>query len=202
MSVSNMIHRLSEGDLNAIDQIYLTYHKRLKGYGVQLVGYDHQEEVQEVLQEFFLWLAQNYNKVADIKDFEVYLFQSIRRNLGIRMKRKAKAQSVHDRFIRRTSSLRETEELSPEDSFIQGETNERLFNMVNIEINKLPSYQREVLYLRFFEELSYKEIARILSITDQVARNYIYRAIKNLKKQFKDVESLLLVISLFILQSV
>lgn len=190
--ISDLIQRLSAGDLNAIDLIYLRYHKRLKGYGIQLLGFDQQEEVQDVMQEFFLWLAQHYDKVAHIRDFEVYLFQSIRRNLQLRMKRKETAQSIHHRFSNRTASLSPKAHISPEEAFIQDETSVRLNAWINSEIKKLPAYQKEVLYLRYYEELNYDEIAEILAVSNQVARNYCYRAIKSLKAQFGQVENILL----------
>ncbi|MEZ5038483.1 MAG: sigma-70 family RNA polymerase sigma factor [Saprospiraceae bacterium] len=189
--ISELIQRLSAGDLDAIDLIYLKYHKRLKGYGIQLLGFDQQEEVQDVMQEFFLWLAQHYDKVAHIRDFEVYLFQSIRRNLHLRMKRKETAQSIHHRFSSRTASLNPKADISPEEAFIRDETNVRLNAWINNEIKKLPTYQKEVLYLRYYEELDYDEIAEILAVSNQVARNYCYRAIKSLKAQFGQVENIL-----------
>ena len=51
------------------------------------------------------------------------------------------------------------------------------------EIEQLPSRQKEVIYLKFFEGFDYLEITGIMSISYQVARNYASRGIKRLREQ-------------------
>jgi len=47
----------------------------------------------------------------------------------------------------------------------------------------LPTSQREALYLRYFENKSYEEIAEILAVNQQVAYNYVSRGLKRLRQQ-------------------
>jgi len=48
-------------------------------------------------------------------------------------------------------------------------------------LDSLPEKQKEVLYLRNYTNLSYKDIAEVMNLTEQVVRNYSYRAMQKLR---------------------
>lgn len=65
-------------------------------------------------------------------------------------------------------------------------------------LNNLPKRQREVIFLKYYNNLSIKEIEDIMSISYQGVVNKLHRAIKNLKKNPK-IKSLIEYMSLWIL---
>lgn len=181
--LQNLVQRLKEGDGEAIEMIYRGYFHRLLCYGIQVAGPGSEQEVEDVIQEFFIWLAENHAKVGQIQNFESYMFHCIRRNLQGRLNAGKKSNAAHERYMNRTSSLQECTSCSPEELHIRQEEMESIKARIQQELEQLPPYLREVLYLRYFEDKSYPEIAAILSVTDQVAYNYVHRAVKRLKKQ-------------------
>lgn len=52
-------------------------------------------------------------------------------------------------------------------------------------IQKLPAHLREVLFLRFYNEMSYRQMARVLGATEQMVDGRIRRAKKKLAAQLK-----------------
>jgi RNA polymerase sigma factor (sigma-70 family) len=62
-------------------------------------------------------------------------------------------------------------------------------------LNALPARQKEIIYLRFFNGMSYLEIAEIMSVNYQVVRNYACKAIKTLRKKVDLVLTLLVFFS-------
>ena len=50
-------------------------------------------------------------------------------------------------------------------------------------LNALPPNQKEVIYLRNYVNMSYREIAQVMDLSEQVVRNYGYRAIQKLRTQ-------------------
>jgi RNA polymerase sigma-70 factor (ECF subfamily) len=50
-------------------------------------------------------------------------------------------------------------------------------------IDKLPSIQRNILYLREIEEYEYKEIAAILTLTESQVKVYLHRGRQSLRKK-------------------
>jgi RNA polymerase sigma factor (sigma-70 family) len=48
-------------------------------------------------------------------------------------------------------------------------------------INVLPKRQKEIIYLKFFENLGREEIADIMQISPQAVSNLLQKALKNLR---------------------
>lgn len=187
-SLVELLTRLADGDVNALDQLYRRYYNRLIAYSLQLSGGHRKEDIKDIVQEFFIWLAQNYDKVDQIRDFEAYLFRSIRRNIFLKLGIAREDQTKLNRFLQLNEQ--DHAQPSPEETFIRSETTNARHTLITKELDKLPPYQWEVLYLRYYEGRSYKDIAKILSISDQVARNFASRGIKRLKAQLKDLSIL------------
>ena len=76
-----------------------------------------------------------------------------------------------------------THQTSPEKDYLAIEAQALDKAKVDALMQALPAYQKEVLYLRFYENRNYKEIAAILSVNAQVARNYVFRALSVLRKK-------------------
>lgn len=185
--LTQLAQRLAAGDEEAIELIYRAYFRKLLYYGIQVAGRQYQHEAEDVIQEFFIWLSRNGEKAGKIRDFEAYLFQSIRRNLLSRLSADKNAQNTFDRYVSLTTALRESADISPEQLQIAKEEGAHSSALIRQELDKLPPYQREALYLRYFEDKSYPEISAILSVSEQVAYNYVSRAIKRLKQQLTDL---------------
>ena len=190
--LQELAKRLKAGDVEAIELIYRTYFHRLLYCGVQITGPGYIHQVEDVIQEFFIWLAENGAKIENIYNLESYIFQSIRRNLQSILSSEKKSHAAYERYVQRTSPLRESEIRSPEQLHIQQEELDATKAQIQQELELLPPYLKEALYLRYFEDKPYPEIAAILSISDQVAYNYVFRAIKRLKQQMGDLKILLL----------
>lgn len=159
-------------------------------YGHQVVRKEDRGIVEDVIQDFFIWLAEHPEKVAGIRNLEGYMFQSVRRNLHSKIGAVSSSRHSLDRFMSLTLPLQETVSESPEQFHIREEETSLWKNRIHTELDLLPPAQREVLYLRYFEDKSYSEIAAILSISEQVAYNYAYRAMKKLKDQLQALKIL------------
>jgi RNA polymerase sigma-70 factor (ECF subfamily) len=55
-------------------------------------------------------------------------------------------------------------------------------------ISQLPEKQRSVMHLREFEGKSYKEIAQIMSISEEQVKVNIYRARQTIKQKYIEAE--------------
>ena len=184
--LQKLVQRLANGDATAIDILYRLYFKRLQSYGRQIAGKHQGDLVLTVIQEFYMWLVKNHQKMATIEDFEIYLFKSIRLNILNTLKKQQQKEIVAKKFIDSTQVVKATTTPSPEEKMIAQESEQLQKKMLTQVLDQLPTYQKEVLYLRYFQNYSYKEIGAILSVSEQVARNYAYRAVKGMKGQLKD----------------
>lgn len=181
--LTELVAKLAKGDALAIAQIYKQMYTALVYFGLQVVGKHQQDLVEETIQELFIWLAENYQQVGEIKHFEAYMYQSLRQNLVRQLQAKKAKINSRNRFLQRTRAFEKIKLDSPEKEFLDKE--QAHINKIKLskKLAALPTYQKEVLYLRFYEDRSYKEIAEILSVKAQVARNYVFRALSTLRQQ-------------------
>ena len=180
--------QLVAGNPVAIEVLYRQYFHRLLYFGTQAAHQAPVEQVEDVIQEFFLWLSQHTHKLQHIRNLEAYLFQSVRRNLYARL-------GKEQRSLEHQEKLKDRLELaadSPEEAHIYAEEGRSRQALIKKALSQLPASQREAIYLRYFEDKSYEEIAEILSVSQQVAYNYVSKGLKRLRLQLGALLLLLL----------
>jgi RNA polymerase sigma factor (sigma-70 family) len=157
-----MIDRLkSEWIAKALD----LYEAQLLRYATWLVG--DLEIAREVVQETFLRLCkeQHASKIADY--LAQWLF-TVCRNLAFDVRKKeARMTPLGDMHIGVDSRLDEKQ------------TAGEIFQM----LDRLPKNQREVVYLKFQCDLSYKEISDITKLSVTNVGFLMHTALKNLRKE-------------------
>ncbi|WP_163707328.1 RNA polymerase sigma factor [Mangrovibacterium lignilyticum] len=177
------------GNESAFTQLYNQYAKNLFSYGKKFNIDD--QLVDDAVQEVFVDLFLKRKKLAGgIKDLKAYLFVSLKNNLLKKIEKKKRLPTLGlDNF----SNLNFNIEYDPQENIIssedQKETNERLSEA----IGQLSKKQKEIIYLKFEEELDYPELAQVLQIGVESARKQIYRAMKSLRKSldYKDLNTLI-----------
>ena len=173
--------RISEGDFDGLNELYEFYFKKLKLYGIQFSPKLISFSIEDLIQELFLWMAKNHQKLKEIDNIEVYLFCALKKNIYQEIYKKQNRNKLQNRFLNATYSNQL--ETSPEFKFIESENKSSENNYVADLLNTLPPKQKEVLYLRNYINLSYREIATIMNLSEQVVRNYGYRALQKLRTE-------------------
>ena len=161
-------------DSSKFEAIYLKYYATLLVYGKTMTA--HEQLIEDAIQELFLVIWQNGESLLIKSSFENYLFVAFRNNLIKKIKKQRLSELNFDVAVEidETVSLEETQQLKE-------------------WLEKLPPSQKEVIFLRYYQNKSYLEISEILNISYQVARNFAYRGIKFLKKNMKRMHSVLMV---------
>lgn len=75
-----------------------------------------------------------------------------------------------------------TEAFSFEDLIVFAEKDKAEKRVLKNAVKKIPARMREALYLKTYDGLSYREIADIMQVRPQVARNYVSEAYRRLRK--------------------
>ena len=75
---------------------------------------------------------------------------------------------------------------STEGAVIDGEEQHYVHQKLQQVCKDLTQREREVLFLKYYEGMSYSEIEQILGLEYQTVRNYMYRAIERLRKIFEE----------------
>lgn len=143
------------------------------------------EEAKDIVQDSFTRFWQSLNSGSKIENSRAFLF-SITRNRVIDWYRKKKSISLESTF---EDEEGEFFEIADPDAHKQIEVSSES-SLVLKAINELASQYREVVYLRFIEDLSPKDIAEILGTTPNAISIRINRGIEELRKILKiDIRS-------------
>lgn len=168
-----------KGDDTCFSSIYQQSINGLLSYGLKFT-FDR-ELVHDCLQEVFIDLFLKKQKIGvTIKKLKPYLFVAVRNGIVKRIIKENKYRSVSLDEI--NSALDFNVDYSIEHKLIKKEISTEMYEMLRDAVNNLPARQKEIVYLRFEEEMDYGDIAGIMKISIESARKSMYRAIFSLRK--------------------
>lgn len=168
---------LKHHDVELLDSLILTYQHRLFRYLLYLTG--SRELSEDLFQETWMRVLQRGSQYNGAARFDTWLF-TIARNLVIDVRRKRTMASLEemcdkgddDRLFEPTAN-----DPTPLDACLMRENSER----VAAALLTLDPLSREVLVLRFHEELSLDEIAKVTRANLSTVKSRLYRGLASLK---------------------
>ena len=167
--------KFKNGNQSAFSTLYHYHYASLYFYALKVTGCSN--TAREYVQDLFVTLWNSRERLGDVLQVKPYLFKSLR---SIIHHHTASVPSNHTDL---SSEARYALTFSPEDFLIQQEDDAYRQDTLTEVLNRLPTRQREAVYLKYYEDLSYPQIAEILQINYQSAVNLIYQAFQQLKQQ-------------------
>ncbi len=171
------------GDREAYSSLYKTYHPRLFNYGKKFV--DQSELVEDCIQEVLVRIWLNRSSLAEVKNKRSYLFVSFRNNLH-------KSAMLHQRHsvVPHPEDYSFSMEISVDQVMINKERiYERHINLKQA-VDRLSGRQKEAIYFKFYENMSYEEMAQILHISKKATYKLVARALSELKTIYRQQDVL------------
>jgi RNA polymerase sigma factor (sigma-70 family) len=156
--------------------IYKANYNDLYNYGLRL-GFAH-ETCMDALHDVFYKLLAGKNTV-ELDEIRPYLFKSLKNRLIDIMRSKAEQA---DERIENMEELPFSVEVNIEDEMIGNEEMFLLKQKVETLMNLLTDRQREIIYLRYMEEMEYEDIGELLHMKASSVRKAVYRGIEILRK--------------------
>lgn len=160
------------GSKEAFEYLYRNYVSVLYNYGFKIC--QDKMLTKDAIQEVFLALLSKYDKVNLTNAIKFYLFKSLR----IEIFKKLKAEQRFTDLL--SVDVDFNMEYSAEDKMIEDEiTMIRIRELAQV-IEVLPRRQKECIYLRFYEGMTYQEISDIMGIEVSSVYKMLYKAIEKL----------------------
>ena len=151
------------------------YYEDLFRYGVKFTA--NADQTKDCLNQFFIHLWENREKLEKADNPQAYLFVSYKRWLINFLRQQQKQRLLH-----LSESLQNNlAEKSYEDYLIETIKKGELAQALRKAIEELPPRQKQLLQLRFYEHLSYEEIAHKTMLSTRTVYNKLYEAIKKLR---------------------
>ncbi|SIO49552.1 RNA polymerase sigma factor [Chitinophaga niabensis] len=160
-----------QGDARAYAGIHGRLHPVLYRYALAMLG--NEDVAQDAVQEVFIRIWYKKETIGLLQNVRAFFFTALRR------------QALNQlRGLRSLQILPPSEPdiaFSPEDILIEQEHEAERQSKISQYLNQLPPRQKEVIYLRFYEELPYTEIAEIMKVNYQSVINLAHKALTQLR---------------------
>lgn len=172
----HILERLKQGDRHAFDLVFKSYWDPLLIYLSKLVK--DRTDAEDLLQNIFvnLW---NKSQSSEIQHLHTWLYGAARKSALFYHR----TQGNQKKLIASILDYIQVEGFS----LSEQQQEKELQQIIDREIEQLPAKMKEVFLLSRQEQLSYKEIAERLEISDQTVKKQISNALSilrnNLKKQ-------------------
>lgn len=174
-SSEGLWQRFRDGDRDALGIIYDLYIDDLFHYGMHFCG--DREKVKDSLQDLFqsLWYDREHLS-HDVSNIRYYLLSSLRRRI-------LRSLTKERRYQKNISVLFDFQLVPPEEeSIVKDEIYHEHAAQLKQDIAKLSRRQREAVYLHFYQNLSYHEVANLMTMKVESVYNLVSKAIGLLKK--------------------
>ncbi|KAA5548840.1 RNA polymerase sigma factor [Adhaeribacter rhizoryzae] len=164
------------GNRNAFAELYQNHIQALFSYGTKICA-DNQV-VEDCIQELFIYLWHNKENLSATNNIKYYLFKSLRR----RIHQELEAGNRKNKLSTSFAYEQLTAEASPEYSLIVASIEENQRERMQQALLALTKRQQEAIYLRFYDNLSFQEIADIMGLQIKSTYNLISKAIEELRE--------------------
>ena len=177
-------HDLKHNKAGLLEELIVRYQHRLMRYLLYLTGC--RELAEDLFQEVWMRVLVRGGQYNGNARFETWLF-AIARNLVIDQRRKRTMSSLDELVEGATEDDRPmafevvSDGPSPFDQFSRLENRERIATAL-LELDTL---HREVLVLRFHEELSLEEIAKVTRAHLSTVKSRLYRGLAMIKPRLE-----------------
>ncbi len=165
---------LRSRDPDVFDRLIEQYQYRLFRYLFSLTG--SRETAEDLFQETWVRVLERGHQYDGKSRFEAWLF-AIARHLAIDFLRKKAPQSLDDLVNSGEAEIEARPAPSPVDLLSSREAGER----VEAALGHLPAAYREVLVLRFQEDLALEEIAAVVAAPLSTVKSRLYRGLDELR---------------------
>lgn len=165
--MNNLVALLRTGSELAFAQIYDSYWEQCLDFALRIL--QEKDEAQDAVQEVFLDIWRNRENL-DIDNLSAYILKATKNKVLMRL-RKQKLTQTHLNSIRQITSENTTEEMVMA---------QELNLHINASVDKLPEKCRHVFKLSRFENLSNREVAQKLNLSENTVENHISHALKRL----------------------
>jgi len=169
-----MLRIQQANDPEAFAELFARYRVRITSYTCRLVG--NRDEGESLAQETFLRLLEKSDLYGYPRRFSTWVF-TIARNLVTDFHKKKRAMTS-ERFDLMADGQQGPDDRRPDVATVRDEA----LRALDEAIESLPAQHREVLILRSFYEMSYREIAEIVGCPESTARSRMDYALRELKR--------------------
>lgn len=170
--LNNYWEAVRRDDPGAYAQVHAILYPLLYRYALAILS--DEALAEDAVQEVFIRIWSKKASIGTTRNLRAFFFTALRRHCLNQLR------SL--RMLQVLPSPGPDIEFSPEDILISEESREIRRETITRYLNQLPRRQKEAVYLRYYEALSYEEIAVIMKVNYQSVVNLVFKAIARLRE--------------------
>jgi len=183
-ALANVIRGAQRGDAASLDRLVRLYAGRVYGFLYRMTG--DRDAAEDLMQEAFMRLVRTIGDYEHDGRFEAWLFRIAANLARDRVRRLARGPrwvdgqggaDATEAAGARIDGLVAVDEAA-DAAMMQGEAVDAL----NAALRRLPDAEREVIMLRHFSQMSFKEIARLMGTPMGTALARAHRGLARLRQ--------------------
>ncbi|WP_029282885.1 RNA polymerase sigma factor [Pedobacter sp. R20-19] len=182
---------LLDGDRLALNEIYERSLSPLYQYGMRML--QDEDAVRDCLHNLFVKIWVNHKTLKPTDNIKYYLISALRNSIINYKAQEKKIQKV-DIHENEVFDLKFTVEAE----YIKKEEQSQKVMQLSDAMNKLTPRQKEIIYLKYFEEMDYDEIAEIMDLSKKGTYKLSARALEALREILNVDKAMLLAVLLAI----
>jgi RNA polymerase sigma factor (sigma-70 family) len=162
----------------------------MPNYGHRLCN--DRDFLKDCIQDLFVDVWNRREQLQLGEQFKGYLFKALRNNIfheQSKISRRLPLADEHDFKV----------EFDVEYQQIITDSQQELTEKVKRTLEHLPSRQKEVLYLRYFEGLPFDDIAEILEISKQSSHNLLQKSYKSFREKWEITSEAVIAVSVYLI---
>ncbi len=165
------------GSDSAFAQIYSRFFSLLFNYGIKIDS--NRQLINDCIQDLFIDIWNSRSRLSEVEWLKTYLIKSLRRRILKESNKESflYSGSINEDYDFQVVLSHDMQLIREEDIVLQ---NDRLKQA----LSELTYRQREAIFLKFYERLTYEQIADVMAITVKATYKIMARAIEVLKKAF------------------
>lgn len=174
---------LMTGDAPRFRLLYEKYYHCL--FFIGLKDLKDSDLVRDSIQQLFIYLWEKRATIRPASSVRAYLISSFMRRLSADWKKSVRQSSLQVAW----SNMYNEQECTPEEKMIASDQAQLQAEWLISRVNMLPARKRELIFLRFYEGLTYDEISVKTGLTQRTIYNRIHEALKSLRQEMDNDQS-------------
>lgn len=179
MEEKQILNHLKNGDEFIYKYVYDQYSRMVYSVCFRMTG--NKEEAEDVTQDIFIKVFNSINSFREDSKLSTWIYQITVNTCLNKLRKKKAINFLSLNFWEEEKGENEmaADSLTPREEIEKSE----IQKIVQGAINTLPAKQKTAVILSRYEELSYKEISKIMGVSLSSVESLLFRAKENLAKK-------------------
>ncbi|KIC92109.1 RNA polymerase sigma factor [Flavihumibacter sp. ZG627] len=171
-----LLERIQSGDEHALASLMRTEFRSIYDYGMRFCNCD--STVRDAIQEVFISLWQKRSSASSIVSIRYWLLAAVKNQVLKMMRNESRISNLEDSSLEYSFTV----DYSIEEKIITKQDYQERSHLLQEVLAQLSVRQKEVIYLRFYQELDAAEISALMQISAQSVYNLLHESIQRLRK--------------------